>query len=462
MDPQQTNPSQNNRQEEEQKKEGIQIPNVFGRRTARLGGRLASRTGSMAGKLATRIATRVGMMAGQFVAQAGAKLIANPWGLLIIGIILLVVLLVILIIMITGTQEQPTLEGCLDENGNTIVKNGNECAANLASYYSNKEGITVTAKCLDKCTDFVKNSCERNASNTCDFPLSSCAAPLQTFCIEYSPANTALNRQHDCLTGGHGYIGTPLGVNSCGTTGSLSPTTNPTPSCPSGTTEKTITLSADSFLAVTETTNYYVNPNRCPPGGPFYNFGSGSSAIISHNRATVNSSCAKMQWVDTTKEAVVSFSGLNIPRNAEIKSATISVPSSGTCQASSIAGRSQTTDTGNFSPKFTAIGNLAGNIQCVPCNSIDRSCRGSCSFSLYCGGYYLPQLTCSNSSGSADILSFVRSESSSQNISTLSFLISPQNTDTYCDYPYSAYTVATGNFTITSPSSLIVSFCSPN
>lgn len=354
MDPQKTNP-QDNRQEEEPKKEVIQIPNVFGRRTARLGGRLASRTGSMAGRLASRAAAQVGMMAGRALVQAGVALTANPIGLIVIGVIIAIVITVFIIIMFAGPDGMPPSDG------------------------------------------------------------------------------------------------------------SLTPTPNPISACPLGTTEKTVTASVDSFLAITETTNYYVNPYRCPPAGPFYSFSSLKSATINHTRTTVNSSCARMQWIDTTTEAVVNFSGFNIPKNSEIKSSTISLPSSGTCQASSISGRAETVDARNFSlPAFTSIGNFAGNIQCVACNSIDPTCRGRCVFSYYCGGYYLPQLTCANTSGSADISSFLSSMISSQDISALSFLVAPQKTDTYCDSPYSAYTVATGNFAISSPAALTIDYCSPN
>lgn len=202
------------------------IPQAVGRRFGTPG----RRVGLGIGRMGTRLVTQAGMAAGR--AAVGA-LASNPLGWIALVVIVTVfVATVILIIMfaggggIGGGKPVPTTE-CIDADGNIIVvTDGNTCAINLANYYTNTEGIPVTTICLDKCTDFASNTCDRNANNSCDPNI--CGAPQAAFCYDYTPPDASLNRFRDCLTGGPGYDGTPLGVNSC-SGGIADPTPTPTP-----------------------------------------------------------------------------------------------------------------------------------------------------------------------------------------------------------------------------------------
>lgn len=206
------------------------IPQPVGRRLWPQG----RRVGSGVGRLGTRLVTQTGMAVGRAAISGGAALL-GWWPILLIILICLAVFLIIMLEgggLIGGNKPVPTIDCGLDPDDKIFVaSDGNTCAQNLAAYYSKQESTTITAKCLDKCVDPVRTkSCDRNASNTCDFPTSSCGATDLAFCVEYTPANAALDRLFDCITGGVGYVGSPLGVNSCG--GSIAPTSTPTPNPP--------------------------------------------------------------------------------------------------------------------------------------------------------------------------------------------------------------------------------------
>src|SRR3989344_5989196 len=161
---------------------------------------------------------------GILLAARAAPLIANPYSLAVIGIVLGIIIVaaffVILIILlaggISGGKPVATVE-CVDSSGVVTVTDGNECAQAMSDLYTNTEGIPVSAVCLDKCTDSARSlSCNRDPStNECDIILYGSCGGDKVFCIQYSPANPSLNRLYDCATGGPGYVGSPLGVNSC-------------------------------------------------------------------------------------------------------------------------------------------------------------------------------------------------------------------------------------------------------
>ena len=146
------------------------------------------RAGSGIGRMGTRLVTQAGLAAGRGVV-AGAVAIGSM-GWIVIGIIVLIALAVFLIILLLGGGgfgggTQPI--DCADSAGNPIVvADGNECATNTAAFYSNQTGTTITASCLDKCSDAVSLICDRNSINTCTSPDASCGA-METFCIQYSP-----------------------------------------------------------------------------------------------------------------------------------------------------------------------------------------------------------------------------------------------------------------------------------
>ncbi len=81
--------------------------------------------------------------------------------------------------------------------GKTIqVDNGKICADNAAIYYSGKELKTITAQCIDKCTDIpLTKICSPDANNTCPATNFTCqgkegqrvvGAASKTFCIQYT------------------------------------------------------------------------------------------------------------------------------------------------------------------------------------------------------------------------------------------------------------------------------------
>jgi len=177
------------------------------------------RVGLGIGRLGTRLVTQAGMAAGR--AAVGA-LASNPIGWVVIGVIVAIIIIVFLIIMLAGgggggqTLTPGRLYECAPEvntgmpfdyatspascssgpevdcvidttTGATgLVANGNTCAANAATYYSNLEGVAITANCIDKCTDIaLTNVCDRNAFNACTSPTSVCGGANETFCIEY-------------------------------------------------------------------------------------------------------------------------------------------------------------------------------------------------------------------------------------------------------------------------------------
>ena len=435
-----------------------QSEGIVNRGTSRIGnfggryGRARRRIAGRAGSLARNLSARAGRTLGKLAFQVGTKLVANPWGLLIVGVIVaIVVIVIIIIILFGGPKPVPVLEGCLDENGNTIVTDGNQCAANLASFYSKEENIQVTAGCVDKCTNFTDLSCNRNASNACDFPFPACGAGAnnQVFCIEYDPPSTdGLLRQHDCLTGGPGYIGTPLGVNSCGSTsagptptpcaGCPAPTSvpSPTPPCPSGTTEKTITVAQVSSLATTTTETSSNKGKRCGAGQPFTNSIPQAGDIpISHNRVVASSSC--FAWTDTTREAIVSFAGFNIPKGSETKSAVLSSPTSGTCEAAFISGRAGDSET--FQPADTRFG--SGTMQLLDKIKACQSRNPVFPTKVQCGNSGIP-------SGSADVKNIISKIVAGQDTASVGFKITPENSDWLCFSNDQAFTLFSGNFTI--------------
>lgn len=203
---------------------------AFGRGTSQAGKGMA-RAG---GRLASRVASRAAMAAGRAAMQGIAALVANPVGLIVIGVIILIVIIVFLIVMFAGRglDGQPTTE-CFDSSGTKtiFVADGNACAEIMAEFYTREEGAPVTARCLDKCTDLISISCNRNSSNRCSSP--DMCVTQEAFCFEYTPQDSSKRRQHDCLTGGGGYYSKlgPNAVNSCSNTllGTPTPSTTPSP-----------------------------------------------------------------------------------------------------------------------------------------------------------------------------------------------------------------------------------------
>lgn len=188
------------------------------------------------GRQGTRLVARTGMAAGRAAFGLLMSSPLSPIGWIAIVLPLVIIIAVFIIIMLEGGggglfQKGVAKTECFDIDGNIIVvTNGNTCAINLQDYYRSTEGDpALTVRCLDKCTDFVNNTCDRDQNNTCDPLTTSCGAPSYAFCYEYSPPLVPpLKRYRDCNTGGDGYDGTALGVTSC-SGGIADPTITPTP-----------------------------------------------------------------------------------------------------------------------------------------------------------------------------------------------------------------------------------------
>lgn len=105
----------------------------IGRGSARLGGRAAGRTGSMAGRLASRFAAQAGMMVGRAAAQAGVALVANPVGLIVIGVIVAIIIIVFLIIMFAGGGGG----GCSSSLNKKVFVTSTKSNGNLVAYVKN-------------------------------------------------------------------------------------------------------------------------------------------------------------------------------------------------------------------------------------------------------------------------------------------------------------------------------------
>ena len=210
-----------------------------GRRISSIGRQFGTQGGrftSGIGRQGTRLVARAGMAAGR--AAVGA-LMSNPMGWIAIGVVVVIIIAVFIIIMLEGggggglfQKGIAKLEGCLDENGNAIVTNGNDCATNLASYYSNEENAEVTARCVDKCSNLARTvSCDRAGplNTECDIPLYNSCGGDKVFCILYTPDAPALNRLYDCNASTfEGYQGNPA-LNSCNQTDAPTPTPTLTP-----------------------------------------------------------------------------------------------------------------------------------------------------------------------------------------------------------------------------------------
>jgi hypothetical protein len=182
------------------------------------------------GRQGSRFAARAGMAAGRSVV---GLFLSSPMGWAVVGVVLIFVIFIIVFIIVLleggggGALFQKGIQtvDCPDANGNAVATNGNACAVNLAGFYSNGEGIAVTAICLDKCTNFDDSvSCDRDPDNTCDIILfpSLCASEMG-FCVDYSPPNPALKRLYDCANKEINSVG----VFSCNQTDAPTPTPTP-------------------------------------------------------------------------------------------------------------------------------------------------------------------------------------------------------------------------------------------
>lgn len=212
------------------------IPRAAGRFLGRTLGRGASGSGRGVARLGGRLAVQGAMAAGRAAATGIGAAIANPISLIVIGVIIVIAIIVFLIVFFvrsSGGPQPPTFV-CLQPDGSQIyVTDGNTCAQNLASYYSDQEGIGITAKCLDKCTNFDEfaTTCDRNQDNLCSNPNSVCGGAFEAFCFEYDPPNPDPDaRLYDCNTGGPDYGGRSV-ANSCGGNPYI-PTKTPTPTPP--------------------------------------------------------------------------------------------------------------------------------------------------------------------------------------------------------------------------------------
>ncbi len=210
-------------------------PRAAGRFFGRTLGRGAGGAGRGAARLGGRLAVQAGMALGRAAAGGVAAAVANPVGLIVVGVIIVIVIIVFLIIMFAGGGgdggRKLSPVDCFDSNGNNItVADGNACAQSLAEFYTKDEGSPVTAKCLDKCSDSISIACDRNSSNHCSIP--NMCTIRETFCIEYMPEDLSRERLHDCATGGSGYYyGTSdLSIRNCGGAVDIPiPTPTPTP-----------------------------------------------------------------------------------------------------------------------------------------------------------------------------------------------------------------------------------------
>lgn len=199
------------------------------------GGRAGGRIAASAGRIGGRFAAQAGMAVG----KGAVATVANPVGLIVIGVIILIIIIVFLIVLLAGEPRYtvPTYE-CVDAEGNRVlVTDGNACALLYAAFYSKQTGLTITAKCLDKCTDpfLVGLVCDRNpANNLCDSLPASCGAE-EHWCFEYTPPvivapGTRSSRRHDCANlDGFDYGGlVGFTVISCNMS-PVTPTPTPTP-----------------------------------------------------------------------------------------------------------------------------------------------------------------------------------------------------------------------------------------
>ncbi|MBI2028655.1 MAG: hypothetical protein HYT07_03525 [Candidatus Levybacteria bacterium] len=199
-------------------------------RAGRFLGRTFGRGGGGAGRgiarIGGRLAVQAGMAAGRAVATGVGALVSNPVGWIVIGVIILIIIIVFLIIFLAGRDggQGHQLFGvdCSDPNGNNImVADGNACARNLAEYHSREEGITITASCVDKCTNGII-ACDKNPSYNSCFDDPNVCIIEHGFCIEYSPADASKKRVYDCAIPQY-YFKSGLFIRSCS-----APTPTPT------------------------------------------------------------------------------------------------------------------------------------------------------------------------------------------------------------------------------------------